>query len=182
MKKRVLSVLIVLTGIFLLYTSIVCACEGGHWTPGLPYIDSPDVDTWSMKIKILGGTESIMNIRLMDFAKVNPKENKKGLRQALGISMKEGEMLTFVFIYIDDSKDLDSYSWYPEWRRIKRHHKTEFENNEYENTALTLKEIMDTAVKLIDRDQVTVNDKTVFVLERDIDIKEFSTHIYPVTG
>ena len=51
---------------------------------------------------------------------------------------------------------------------IKRQSKTDFENKEYEDTGLTLKQIMEAAVQLIDRDQVTINDKTVFVLERAI--------------
>ncbi len=113
-----------------------------------------------------------MNIRLSDLTKL--KNNPKGLREIFTITMKEREIMTDVMIYKDDSKDPVTYSWYSKFRRVRRHNKTELENNKYEKTGLTLKEIMDTTVKLIDLDQVTVNDKTVTVLERNIDIKEFT--------
>jgi hypothetical protein len=167
MKKRLLTVLIVLTGIFLIYTSIVYACENGHNSGLRFHFDPAKENVWSMKIKISGSTESIMNIVLMDLTK--EEKNKKGYRQLLGISKIEPVPIrTQCYIYNDDSKDPVIYTYYSEFRRIKRHTKTEFENNEYENTALTLKEIMDTAVKLIDRDQVTINDNTVTVMERNI--------------
>ena len=133
-----------------------------------------------MKINISGSTESIMNIMLWDLTK--EENNSKGYRQLLGISMIHPDMpvpilRTQCAIYIDDSKDPVIYTWYSEFRRIKRHTKTEFENKKYENTGLTLKEIMDTAVKLIDRDQVTVNDHTVTVMERNIDPRQFNIPI-----
>jgi hypothetical protein len=129
-----------------------------------------------MKIKISGSTESIMNIMLWDLTK--EKKNTKGYRQLLGITMIHPDMpvpilRTQCAIYIDDSKDPVIYTWYSEFRRIKRHTKTEFENKKYEKTGLTLKEIMGTAEKLIDRDQVTVNDNTVTVIERDITSEAF---------
>jgi hypothetical protein len=165
MRKRLLTALIVLTGIFLIYTSIVYACENGHGL-NLKALYVPDAESWSMKIKISGSTESIMNIMLVDYTKV--KNNPKGYRQALAISMIEPRLKTICFKFNDDSKDPVTYTYYSEFRRIKRHSKTEFENKKYENTALTLKEIMDTAVKLIDCDQVIVNDNTVTVMERNI--------------
>ena len=108
----------------------------------------------------------------MNLTKV--KNNPKGYRQGLVISMIHPDMpvpilQTQCVKFNDDSKDPVTYTYYSEFRRVKRHSKTEFENNKYENTALTLKEIMNTAVKLIDRDQVIVNDNTVTVMERNID-------------
>ena len=88
--------------------------------------------------------------------------------------MKELRIRTRCIIFNDDSKDPVTFIWYSEFRRIKRYSKTEFENNKYENTGLTLKEIMDTAVKLIDRDQVTINDTTVTVMERNVTSEAFN--------
>jgi hypothetical protein len=167
MRKILLTALIVLTGLFI-STSIVYACENGHGL-NLKALYVPDAESWSMKIKISESTESIMNIMLVDYTKV--KNNPKGVRQALGISMIKPLLKTQCLIYNDDSKDPVTYTFNYEFRRIKRHSKTEFENNKYAKTALTLKEIMDTAVKLIDRDQVTVNDTTVTVMERNISIE-----------
>jgi hypothetical protein len=169
MKKRLLIMLIVLTGIFLIYTSIIYACET-RTGPKVNIFADPDVESWTMKIKISGSTESIMNIKLVDFTKFKNdlKRNPKDIRQGLSIRMMEPRIRTYCLIYNDDSKDPVTYIWYSEFRRIKRYTKTEFENNKYENTGLTLKEIMDTAVKLIDRDQVTINDTTVTVMERNI--------------
>jgi hypothetical protein len=176
MRKRLLTALIVLSGIFLIYTSIVYACENGHRRPWHIPFDPDDENVWSMKIEISGSTESIMKIVLKNYTK--EENNPKGFRQALGINMMDREPMygisTACKIYIDDSKDPVIYTWYSEFRRIKRHSKTEFENKKYENTGLTLKEIMDTAVKLIDRDQVTVNDHTVTVVERNIGSEAFN--------
>jgi hypothetical protein len=172
MKKRLLTVLIVLTGIFI-YTSIVCACENNY---GLKvHFDPADENIWSMKIKISGSTESIVNIMLRDYTK--EEKNPKGYRQFLGISMNELRIRTHCLTYNDDSKDPATYIWYSEFRRILRFNKTEFEINKYGNTGLTLKEIMDTAVKLIDRDQVTINDTTVTVMERNITSEAFNGFI-----
>jgi hypothetical protein len=176
MKKRLLIMLIVLTGIFI-YTSTVYACEGGHNSGLRVHFDPADKNNWSMKIKISGSTESIMNIVLKDYTK--EEKNPKGYRQLLGISMIHPDMPVPILrtqckIFIDDSKDPVIYTYYSVARRIKRHSKTEFENNKYENTALTLKEIMDTAEKLIDRDQVKVNDITVTVMERNITSEAFN--------
>jgi len=173
MKKRFLTVLIVLTEILFFSTSIVCACPGGHRRPGLPYIDSPDVDTRSMKIQIVGPAESSMNIKVMDLTKLknDQEKNPRGYRRLLDITMNDGGIKTVICIYHDDSKEPDIYTWYLEQRRIRRPSKTDFENKEYEDTTLTLKELMDAAVKLTDRDQVTIKDKTVFVLERGIEFK-----------
>jgi hypothetical protein len=174
MKKRLLTALIVLTGTFLIYTSIVYACDA-HKGQSLSYyqaFDPAKENVWSMKIKISGSTESIMNIMLVDWTLV--KDNPKGFRQVSVISMIEPKNQTLCMLSIDDSKDPVTYTLYTEERRIKRHNKTEFENNKYENTVLTLKEIIDTAVKLIDRDQVTVNGNTVTVMERNIGIEEFN--------
>jgi hypothetical protein len=167
MKKRLLIMLIVLTGIFLIYTSIIYAY---YSEPMKDILADPDVESWTMKIKISGSTESIMNIKLADFTKLKNdlKRNPKNYRQGLSISMMEPRIKTFCLIYNDDSKDPVTYIWYSEFRRIIRFNKTEFEINKYGNTALSLKEIMDTAVKLIDRDQVTINDTTVTVMERNI--------------
>ncbi len=123
-----------------------------------------------MKIKISGSTESIMNIKLADLTKFKNdlKRNPKNYRQGLSIRMMEPRIMTYCLIYNDDSKDPVTFIYNFESGRIKRYSKTEFENNKYENTSLTLKEIMDTAVKLIDRDQVTINDTTVTVMERNI--------------
>jgi hypothetical protein len=174
MKKRLLIMLIVLTGIFLIYTSIIYACLDRSG-PKNDILADPDVESWTMKIKISGSTESIMNIKLADFTKLKNdlKRNSKGVRQGLSIRMMEPRIKTFCLIYNDDSKDPVIYTWYSETRRVKRHSKAEFENNKYENTALTLKEIMDNAVKLIDRDQVKINDHTVTVMERNIYTEEF---------
>jgi hypothetical protein len=166
MKKRLLTALIVLTGIFLIFTSIIYACENGHGTRFNFPFDPADENNWSMKLKISGSTESIMNIYLKNFTK--EEKNPKDIRQALAISMIEPRLKTYCIMYNDVSKDPVTYLYYEEWRRIKRYSKTEFENKKYENTALTLKEIMDTAVKLIDLDQITVNDNTVTVMERNI--------------
>ena len=162
--------LIVLTGIFI-YTSIVYACENGHGL-NLKALYVPDAESWSMKIKISGSTESIVNIMLRDYTK--EEKNPKGYRQFLGISMNELRIRTQCWIYNDDSKDPVIYTWYSAFRRIKRHTKTEFENKKYEKTGLTLKEIMGTAEKLIDRDQVKVNDTTVTVMERNITSEAFN--------
>jgi hypothetical protein len=135
--------------------------------PFIRGFDPAKANNWSMKIKISGSTESIWNIFLKNYTK--EERNPKGVRQVFAIiSMIEFELRTKCLIYNDDSKDPDIYTYNPALRRIKRHSKTEFENNKYENTALTLKEIMDIAVKLIDRDQVKVNDNTVTVMERNI--------------
>jgi hypothetical protein len=167
MKKRLLTALIVLTGIFLIYTSIVYACENGHGGTQINFpFDPAQENVWSMKIKISGSTESIMNIYLKNYTK--EEKNPKSVRQLLNISMIEPKIRTQCLIYNDDSKDPVIYSFYYEFRRIRRYTKTQFENNKYENTALTLNEILDTAVKLIDRDQITVNDNTVTVMERNI--------------
>jgi hypothetical protein len=167
MKKRLLIMLIVLTGIFLIYTSIIYAY---YSEPMNDILADPDVESWTMKIKISGSTESIMNIKLADFTKLKNdlKRNPKNYRQGLSIRMMEPRIDTFCLIFNDDSKDPVTYIWYSEFRRIIRFNKTEFEINKYGNTALSLKEIMDTAVKLIDRDQVTINDTTVTVMERNI--------------
>ena len=111
-----------------------------------------------------------MNIHLADPATLenNCQMNKKEYRQVLGITMKERTIQTIVLVYKDDSKAPDIFTWYGESRTVKRQSKTDFENKEYEDTTLTLKQIMEAAVQLTDRDQVTINDKTVFVLERDI--------------
>jgi hypothetical protein len=172
MKKRLLTVLIVSTGIFFLYISIVCACPGGH-VKGVPD-DITDLDTWTMKIQILGNTESSMNIGLIDYAKIknDPERNPKGIRQIFYMSMKAGETRTQVTLYNDESKAPDSYTWWSEWRRIRRHSKIDFENKEYEDTTLTLKQIMDAAVKLTDRDQVTIKDAVIFVKERCINLEK----------
>ena len=164
--------LMVLTGIFLIYTSIIYACLNRPVPTNNIFAD-PDVESWTMKIKISGSTESIMNIKLADFTKLKNdlKRNPKDIRQGLSILMMEPWIKTFCLIYNDDSKDPVIYTGYSEFRRIKRYTKTEFENNKYENTGLTLKEIMDTAVKLIDRDQVTINDTTVTVMERNIGVE-----------
>jgi hypothetical protein len=168
MKKRLLIMLIVLTGIFLIYTSIIYACDRPE--PKNDIFADPDVGSWTMKIKISGSTESIMDIKLADLTKLKNdlKRNSKGVRQGLSIRMMEPRIKTFCIIYNDDSKDPVTYTFNYEFRRVKRHSKAEFKNNKYENTGLTLKEIMDTAVKLIDRDQVTINDTTVTVMERNI--------------
>ena len=165
--------LIVLTGIFLIYTSIIYAY---YSEPMKDILADPDVESWTMKIKISGSTESIMNIKLADLTKFKNdlKRNPKDIRQGLSIRMMEPRIMTYCLIYNDDSKDPVTYTWYSEFRRVKRHSKTEFENNKYENTALTLNEIMDTAVKLIDRDQVTINDTTVTVMERNITSEAFN--------
>jgi hypothetical protein len=168
MRKRLLIVLLVLSGIFLIYTSIVYACLGNTSSLKLEF-DPADENNWSMRIKISGSTESILNILLKDYTK--QENNSKGVRQVLGVSMIDPALNTFCTMYNDDSKDPVIFTFYSEFRRIKRYTKTEFENNKYENTALTLKEIMDTTVKLIDRDQIMVNDHTVTVMERNIDIK-----------
>ena len=172
MGKKLFTVLIILTGLFLLYTSIVCACPGGHRTSGLPYIDSPDVDTWSMKIQIFGTTESIMNIKLLDVRKLknDSEKNPRGYRQLLSIRINQGKIMTVICIYNDNSKEPDIYTYDLEWRRIIRDSKTDFENKKYEDTGLTLEEITDAAVKLTDLDQVTIKDKTVIVLERDKEV------------
>ena len=172
MKKRLLTVLIILSGIFLIYTSVVYACENGHNSVGIVHFDPADENIWSMKIKISGSTESIVNIMLRDYTK--EEKNPKGYRQFLGISMNELRIRTQCWTYNDDSKDPATYIWYSEFRRIRRFNKTEFEINKYGNTGLTLKEIMDTAVKLIDRDQVTINDTTVTVMERNITSEAFN--------
>ena len=176
MKKRLLTVLIILSGIFLIYTSVVYACENGHGAQGHITFDPADENIWSMKIKISGTTESIMNIVLIDLTK--EEKNPRGYRQSLAINMMYRETMntirTTCSTHIDDSKDPVIYTHYSVARRIKRHTKTEFENNKYVNTGLTLKEIMDTAVKLIDRDQVTVNDNTVTVMERNISSEYFN--------
>jgi hypothetical protein len=176
MKNKLLIVLIVLSGIFLIYTSIVYACENGHRSQWHFPFDPADDNVWSMKIEISGSTESNMKIGLKNYTK--EENNPKGYRQALAISMLDRYTMnginTTCKIYIDDSKDPVIYTWYSEFRRIKRHTKTEFENKKYEKTGLTLKEIMDTAVILIDRDQVTVNDHTVTVVERNITSEAFN--------
>ena len=160
--------LIVLTGIFLIYTSIIYACLN-RTGPTNDIFTDPDVESWTMKIKISGSTESIIDIKLADLTKLkNDLMNPKDYRHGLSISMMEPRIMTFCLIYNDDSKDPVTYIWYSEFRRIKRHTKTEFENKKYVNTGLTLKEIMDTAVKLIDRDQVAVNDITVTAMDRNI--------------
>ncbi len=177
MKKRLLTVLIILSGIFLIYTSVVYACENRYRLQGHVHFDPADENVWSMKIKISGTTESIMNIVLIDLTK--EENNPKGYRQLLTIRKlyRETETMdtlgTRCITYIDDSKDPLNYTWYTAFRRIKRHTKTEFENKKYEKTGLTLKEIMGTAEKLIDRDQVTVNDNTVTVIERNIPYESF---------
>ena len=176
MKKKLLTVLIVLTGTFLIFTSIVYACENGLGGTQFNFpFDPAQENVWSMKIKISGSTESIMNIALVDLTK--EEKNPKGVRQILGINMKDREtihqIITNCVIFIDDSYGPVINTWHSEFRRTKRHTKTEFENNKYEKTALTLKEIMDTAVKLIDRDQVKINDHTVTVMERNIYTEEF---------
>jgi hypothetical protein len=175
MKKRLLTVLVVLTGLFI-YTSVVYACENGHGAQGHVTFDPADENIWSMKIKISGTTESIMNIVLIDLTK--EEKNPRGYRQSLAINMIYRETMNTIrtkcSTYIDDSKDPVIYTWYSAFRRIKRHTKTEFENKKYEKTGLTLKEIMGTAEKLIDRDQVTVNDNTVTVIERDITSEAFN--------
>jgi hypothetical protein len=179
MKKRLLTVLIVLTGIFI-YTSIVYACMNEQHSSYYRAFDPAKENVWSMKIKISGSTESIMNIMLVDWTLV--KKDPKGFRQVAVISMGKPKNQTICSISNDDSKDPATFTFYTEERRVKRHSKTEFENNKYENTGLTLKEIMDTAEKLIDRDQVTVNDNTVTVMERNIGREEYTIpvlHHYP---
>jgi hypothetical protein len=174
MKKRLLTVLIVSTGIFFLYISIVCACPGGH-VKGVPD-DITDLDTWTMKIQILGNTESSMNIDLIDYAKIknDPERNPKGIRQSFLISPKENKVRTWVTLY-NDSKVYDSSTWYSESRRLRRDSKKDFENKKYEDTGLTLKEISDAVVKLTDRDQVTLGDIELFVRERKrgVDCRNF---------
>ena len=172
--------LIVLTGIFSIYTSSIYACLNRP-VPKNDIFADPDVESWTMKIKISGSTESVMNIKLADFTKLKNdlKRNAKDIRQGLSIRMMEPSMIkprikTFCLIYNDDSKDPVTYIYNFESGRIKRYSKTEFENNKYVNTGLTLKEIMDTAVKLIDRDQVTINDNTVTVMERNITSEAFN--------
>jgi hypothetical protein len=179
MKKTLVTLLIVLTGIFSLYTSIVCACPGhnNNLLNFLP-VDTADLDTWTMKIKILGNTEPIMNIGFIDYAKIKDdlERNKKGIRKLFCISTKTDEadeIRTFVILYNDASKALDCYTLYSEWRRIRRCNNKQFENDAYEDTTLTLKELMDSALKLTDRDQITIKDKTVLVLERAIAIRGF---------
>jgi hypothetical protein len=176
MKKRLLTALIVLMGIFI-YTSIICASENGlnyefgGLNSGYDFVFDPaEENVWSMKIKISGRAESIMKIVLKNYTK--EENNPKGYRQVLAINIQELRIRTRCMIYNDDSKDPFMITYYD--RRIKRHSKTEFENNKYENTALTLKEIRDTAVKLIDRDQVTVNDTTVTIMERNITTEAFN--------
>ena len=165
MKKRLLTALAIFTGIFLIYTSIVYACDT-HTSSWKLAFDPTDENNWTMKIKISGITESILNIFLKNYTK--EENNPKDVRQIFGISMINPKLNTVCLMYNDDSKDPFIYTWYSEFRRVKRTSKTEFENNKYENTGLTLKEIMDTAVKLIDRDQVAVDDITVTAMDRNI--------------
>ena len=101
------------------------------------------------------------------------KRKSSGCRQGLVISnissLIEPEIKTQCLIFNDDLKDPVTYTYYySDGWRVRRRSKTEFENNKYENTGLTLKEIMDTAIKLIDRDQVAVDDITVTAIDRNI--------------
>lgn len=49
MRKILLGLLIVLTGIFLIYTSFVYACENGHGSQGHISFDPADENIWSRK-------------------------------------------------------------------------------------------------------------------------------------
>jgi hypothetical protein len=139
---------------------------------------SEEIKDSTMRIRISGSTEYDMTIKLKDFTKES--KNPKGYRQGFFInfvlpSELNNSRIMAVF-FNNDSKNPSIYMYYPKVRRIKRYSKAQLENNKFEKTSLTLKEIFDTAVKLVYRDQVTVNGSTVSVINRKlgyIDPREF---------
>jgi hypothetical protein len=139
---------------------------------------SEEIKDYTMKIRISGSTEYAMTIKLKDFTKES--KNPKGYRQGFFINFVLPSELNnsriIALFFNDDSRDPSTYMYYPEFRRIRRYSKAQLENNKFGKTSLTLKEIFDTAVKLVYRDQVTVNGSTVSVINRKlgyIDPREF---------
>jgi len=121
-----------------------------------------------------------LEVWLKDFTgeSKNPKGYSRGMFIHQYLPAEFLNTRAYVLEYLDTSKEPDTYIWYSQFRRIRRANKKEIETDPALGTGLSVSEIRDAAIQLINKDSVTIKGKTISCRKRSfeyIDPEMFTT-------